>query len=133
MSSKYKPKSIDILSIFLKDFDGVDSPNEAGEENIGSDFRVENGFVTMSENMFAGLKKQIEYFKSTVDSQREALDSAMKDMVVMRQVAQDVVTSADSDDLKESFMKLRLSHDDGYFNSYSGFGIHHVMLSVSFF
>lgn len=50
----------------------------------------------------------------------------------MKAVTQKLVCSdANDKDLEKNVSKMNISDDDGYFSTYSHFGIHHEMLSVS--
>lgn len=62
----------------------------------------------------------------------------MEDMEKMRKITRNLVENSGSicDEKTKNYIddkcvaSVRLDHDQGYFNTYSHFGIHHEMLSV---
>lgn len=52
-------------------------------------------------------------------------------MEEMKEKAQKLILGDDLDE-KEKNVPINVSNDEGYFNTYSHFAIHHEMLSVSF-
>jgi protein arginine N-methyltransferase 3 len=60
----------------------------------------------------------------------------MEDMEKMRRVTQELVADggneADSTSPAHYIKSVKMEYDEGYFNTYSHFSIHHEMLSVSF-
>lgn len=61
------------------------------------------------------------------------LEQAMKDMEKMRRITRSLVENSSTSDSEKCVASVKLENDQGYFNTYSHFGIHHEMLSVYYF
>lgn len=65
----------------------------------------------------------------------EALKRVLSDMEKMKKITKNLIDNTKSGDTitPNCVSSIGLENDQGYFNSYSHFGIHHEMLSVNIF
>ncbi|XP_043489158.1 protein arginine N-methyltransferase 1 [Polistes fuscatus] len=92
----------------------------------------ENGCVTLSEAHFAELQRTIQTLKAQLEQREIACFLAKQQVNEMVEKAQKLVLDDEQENIEEIIETKRNSHaDDGYFNTYSHFAIHHEMLTDS--
>ncbi|XP_067000773.2 uncharacterized protein Art3 [Anabrus simplex] len=116
----------------MYDFEGLELPSSARSSDDGR-FHVanaENGCVTLSERHFAELQRTIQDLSAQVQEKDSIIQNMLVDMERMRQVTQNLVNDGQGEpDVEKSAKNIYLKDDEGYFNTYDHFGIHHEMLS----
>ncbi|EEB10725.1 protein arginine N-methyltransferase, putative [Pediculus humanus corporis] len=115
------------------DFDDVEIPDEYVNQTPVQNYHVvnaENGLVTLTEQHFAQLQTKIKHLSLQLQEKEEVLNFAVNQIDKMKAVTQNLVSeSSESEALNREKMKIKLVDDNGYFSSYSHFGIHLEMLS----
>ncbi|GBP81978.1 Protein arginine N-methyltransferase 3 [Eumeta japonica] len=93
---------------------------------------VENGLVTLSQAHFVELQKTIQNLNNQLKENQSLLQMAKEDMDTMKKSVKTLVEGGNKDTdniVVNCVSKVALEDDEGYFNSYSHFGIHYEMLS----
>lgn len=92
-----------------------------------------DGKTPISNNV-SHLQKQIYELTLELRQKDNLLKTAMQDMAKMREVTKSIIEHQDCGEtlIPKDVASLPLSYDSEYFNSYSHYGIHLEMLSVSF-
>ncbi|KAK2587422.1 hypothetical protein KPH14_003135 [Odynerus spinipes] len=90
----------------------------------------ENGCVTLSEAHFAELQRTIQTLKAQLEQRELACFLAKQQVDEMIEKAQQLVLDDEQQNIEEITVRKRSLHaDEGYFNTYSHFAIHHEMLT----
>ncbi|KAK6637176.1 hypothetical protein RUM44_007590 [Polyplax serrata] len=115
------------------DFDGFESPIESRSLTPEQNYHVvnsENGLVTLTEQHFAQLQYKIKHLTLQVQKREEALSLATEQIHKMKAVTHNLVCNdVEDQEIEKQVKKSKLLGDNGYFGSYSHFGIHLEMLS----
>ncbi|XP_074095629.1 arginine methyltransferase 3 [Cotesia typhae] len=90
---------------------------------------AENGCVTLSEQHFVELQKTIKDLKLQLKQREAAYFCAKEQIEEMQKKVQNLIIEDDVDIPKRLLNSTGVINDDGYFNTYSHFAIHHEMLT----
>ncbi|KDR16996.1 protein arginine N-methyltransferase 3 isoform X3 [Zootermopsis nevadensis] len=122
--------------LLMYDFDDIELPSPITVPEIPSNsaFHVnaEDGLVTLTEQHFAELQRTIQSLASQVLEKDLEINTLMENIEKMRCVTQELVAGEESEEnssLPQCIKAIKLEGDEGYFNTYSHFSIHHEMLS----
>ncbi|CAG2068628.1 unnamed protein product, partial [Timema podura] len=91
---------------------------------------AENGCVTLSEQHFTELQRTIQTLTAQVQEKDAVLEGMLQDMEVMRGATRHLLGSSKCSESAEPLLErgvksISLQDDEGYFNTYAHFGIHH--------
>ncbi|PNF31442.1 Protein arginine N-methyltransferase 3 [Cryptotermes secundus] len=121
----------------MYDFEDIELPSSVTVPEISSstNFNVtaEDGLVTLSEQHFAELQRMIQHLTLQIREKDSELKTMTENVEKMRHITQELVADgrneADSASPAHCIKAIKMECDEGYFNTYSHFGIHHEMLS----
>lgn len=114
------------------DFDSLNE--EVQEPKQGFHANVENGLVTLSEAHFTELQRTIQSLTAKLNEAHNCLALSKDDMETMKKSMQNIMSDGGGDVSNDPAVvlncvgKVNIEDDQGYFNSYAHFGIHHDML-----
>ncbi|XP_034948793.1 protein arginine N-methyltransferase 1 [Chelonus insularis] len=115
----------------------IDTIDEADELNSSLEclkksnsylVNAENGCITLSEKHFAELQRSIKLLKLKVKQRESAFQLAQEKIDQMQKKIKEIFSDDDCD-LPKNQLTSDVVNDDGYFNTYSHFAIHHEMLT----
>lgn len=91
---------------------------------------VENGLVTLSQTHFEELQRTIQNLNEQVKESQLNVTIARDHMEKMKQSMKTILDVGNTNEsvVVNCVSKVALEDDEGYFNSYAHFGIHHEML-----
>ncbi|KAK0162858.1 hypothetical protein PV327_006600 [Microctonus hyperodae] len=91
----------------------------------------ENGCVTLSEKHFVELQKTIQTLNAQLEQRETACGLAKQQIDEMQSKVQNIISENENNDIlpKRRMNEEGAIDDEGYFNTYSHFAIHHEMLT----